>query len=192
MGLILSRIWLYMDKLGARDTRILMVGLDMAGKTTVLYKLKLNEALHTIPTVGFNVEELEYKQLRMTIWDIGGQSKLRKLWRYYYQGTDAIIFIIDASDLDRIEEAKYELANMLSEDQLRNSTLLVFANKMDIPHALSASQLATKLDLDSKCRATGRQWYIQSSCATSGEGLYEGLDWLDNALKNQRKHQNSI
>ena len=192
MGLLLSRIFVYMDSLGSRETRILMVGLDMAGKTTILYKLKLNEALHTIPTVGFNVEELQYKQLRMTIWDIGGQDKLRKLWRYYYQGTDAIIYIIDASDVERIEESKYELANMLGEDQLRHSTLLVFANKMDIPHALSASQLASKLDLDGMCRPSGRQWYIQSSCATSGEGLYEGLDWLDTALKKKARNQHTI
>jgi small GTP-binding protein len=69
-----------------KEYRILMLGLDAAGKTTLLYKLKLGEIQTTIPTIGFNVETLEYKNLKFTVWDVGGQTKIRHLWRHYYQG----------------------------------------------------------------------------------------------------------
>merc|ERR1719178_667237 len=92
-----------------QEMRILMVGLDAAGKTTILYKLKLGEVVTTIPTIGFNVETVEYKNIKFTVWDVGGQDKIRKLWRNYSQGTEGIIFVIDSSDRDRIEDAREEL-----------------------------------------------------------------------------------
>merc|ERR1712122_145319 len=113
--------------------RILMVGLDAAGKTTVLYKLKLGEVVTTIPTVGFNVETVEYKNLSFTVWDIGGQDKIRKLWRHYFQGTNAIIYVIDSNDRERIDVAGEELSSMLREEELREAVLLVLANKQDLP-----------------------------------------------------------
>merc|ERR1711865_1146300 len=125
-----------------------MVGLDAAGKTTVLYKLKLGEVLTTVPTIGFNVETVEYKSIRFTVWDIGGQDKIRKLWRYYYQGTDGAIFIIDSSDRDRIEDAREELFRMLNNDEMRDAVLLVFANKQDLPGAMDSSEMADKLGLN--------------------------------------------
>merc|ERR1712059_227832 len=102
-----------------KEMRILMVGLDAAGKTTILYKLKLGEVVTTIPTIGFNVETVEYKNINFTVWDIGGQDKIRKLWRYYYQGTDGAIFVVDSSDRDRIEDAREELFKMLNEEEMR-------------------------------------------------------------------------
>ena len=131
-----------------KDMRILMVGLDAAGKTTILYKLKLGEVVTTIPTIGFNVETVEYKNISFTVWDVGGQDKIRNLWRHYYQNT-------------------------------QDADLLVFANKQDLPHAMSAPDLTEKLGLQ---KLTGRQWYIQACCATSGDGLYEGLDWLSDIM----------
>merc|ERR1712122_208007 len=110
-GLFMSKIWERM--LGKQEMRILMVGLDAAGKTTVLYKLKLGEVVTTIPTVGFNVETVEYKNLNLTVWDIGGQDKIRKLWRYYFQGTNAIIYVVDSSDRERMDIAHDELTSML-------------------------------------------------------------------------------
>merc|ERR1711985_226207 len=128
-------------KLGyKKEMRILMVGLDNAGKTTVLYKLKLGEVVTTIPTIGFNVETVEYKNISFTVWDIGGQDKIRKLWRYYYQGTQGAIFIIDSSDRDRIEDAREELFRMINNDEMRDAVLLVFANKQDLVGAMDASQ----------------------------------------------------
>ena len=93
---------------GKRDMRILMVGLDAAGKTTILYKLKLGEVVTTIPTIGFNVETVEYKNISFTVWDVGGQDKIRPLWRHYYQNTQGLIFVVDSNDRDRIDDARDE------------------------------------------------------------------------------------
>merc|ERR550514_2186298 len=117
------------------EKRILMVGLDAAGKTTILYKLKLGEVVTTIPTIGFNVETVEYKSISFTVWDVGGQDKIRPLWRHYYQNTDGLIFVVDSNDRDRIGDAKEELTKMLSEDEMKDAILLVFANKQDLPNA---------------------------------------------------------
>merc|ERR1711879_387905 len=140
---------------------------------------KLGEVVTTIPTIGFNVETVEYKNISFTVWDIGGQDKIRKLWRYYYQGTDAAIFIIDSSDHDRIEDAREELFRMLDDDEMRDAALLVFANKQDLPGAMDASQVAEKLGLH---KLRNRQWFIQSASATKGDGLIDGLDWLSRSL----------
>merc|ERR1712164_176005 len=164
------------DKLSTKkDCRILMVGLDAAGKTTILYKLKLGEVVTTIPTIGFNVETVEYKNINFTVWDVGGQDKFRPLWRHYYQNTQGLIYIVDSNDRDRIPEANDELHRMLSEDELREAIVLVFANKQDLPNAMSVAEVTDKLGLHS---LRNRKWYIQATCATSGEGLFEGLDWL--------------
>merc|ERR1711982_94960 len=97
--------------------------------TTVLYKLKLGEVVTTIPTWGFNVETVEYKNISFTVWDVGGQDKIRKLWRYYYENTQGLIFVIDSNDRDRIEDAREELTKILSEDEMRDVAVLVLANK---------------------------------------------------------------
>ena len=160
---------------GKKEMRILMVGLDAAGKTTILYKLKLGEIVTTIPTIGFNVETVEYKNISFTVWDVGGQDKIRPLWRHYYQNTQGLIFVVDSNDKDRVGEAHDELHRMLSEDELREAIVLVFANKQDLPNAMSVAEVTDKLGLHS---LRNRKWYIQATCATSGEGLFEGLDWL--------------
>jgi ADP-ribosylation factor protein 1 len=162
-----------------KDMRILMVGLDAAGKTTILYKLKLGEIVTTIPTIGFNVETVEYKNINFTVWDVGGQDKIRPLWRHYFQNTQGLIFVVDSNDRERISEAAEELNKMLNEDELRDAALLVFANKQDLPNAMSVAEITDKLGLH---QLRSRKWYIQSTCATSGDGLYEGLDWLSNVL----------
>merc|ERR1712131_371995 len=120
---------LFRNLFGKKEMRILMVGLDAAGKTTILYKLKLGEIVTTIPTIGFNVETVEYKNISFTVWDVGGQDKIRPLWRHYYQNTQGLIFVVDSNDRERIGEAREELMRMLNEDELRDAVLLVFANK---------------------------------------------------------------
>merc|ERR1712032_112068 len=135
-------------------------------------------------TIGFNVETVEYKNISFTVWDIGGQDKIRKLWRYYYQGTDGAIFIVDSNDRDRIEDARAELFNMLADEEMQTAVLLVFANKQDLPDALDASEVAEKLGLRD---LRDRQWFIQSASATKGDGLYEGLDWLSKTLAAKRR-----
>ncbi|KAK3413193.1 hypothetical protein EUGRSUZ_I01779 [Eucalyptus grandis] len=135
MGLTFTK--LFSRLFAKKEMRILMVGLDAAGKTTILYKLKLGEIVTTIPTIGFNVETVEYKNISFTVWDVGGQDKIRPLWRHYFQNTQ------------------------------------------DLPNAMNAAEITDKLGLHSLRQ---RHWYIQSTCATSGEGLYEGLDWLSNNI----------
>nr|QXF29032.1 Arf1a [Gefionella okellyi] len=177
MGNVFAKLF---SRFSKRDMRILMVGLDAAGKTTILYKLKLGEIVTTIPTIGFNVETVEYKNISFTVWDVGGQDKIRRLWRHYYQNTQGIIFVVDSNDRDRIEEAREELHRMLGEDELRDAVLLVFANKQDLPQAMPVPEVTQKLALNSLRQ---RMWYIQATCATSGDGLYEGLDWLSSNIK---------
>ncbi|CAL5371852.1 unnamed protein product [Camellia sinensis] len=177
MGLTFTK--LFSRLFAKKEMRILMVGLDAAGKTTILYKLKLGEIVTTIPTIGFNVETVEYKNISFTVWDVGGQDKIRPLWRHYFQNTQGLIFVVDSNDRDRVVEARDELHRMLNEDELRDAVLLVFANKQDLPNAMNAAEITDKLGLHSLRQ---RHWYIQSTCATSGEGLYEGLDWLSNNI----------
>ena len=125
MGLTVSNL---LNRLFAKkQMRILMVGLDAAGKTTILYKLKLGEIVTTIPTIGkltnsflrwskakgFNVETVEYKNISFTVWDVGGQDKIRPLWRHYYQNTQGLIFVVDSSDRERIQESHDELHKMV-------------------------------------------------------------------------------
>merc|ERR1712023_26090 len=136
---------LWQRMLGSKDCRILMVGLDAAGKTTILYKLKLGEVVTTIATIGFNVETVEYKNISFNVWDIGGQDKIRKLWRYYYANTQGLIFVIGSNDRDRIEDARLELTQMLNEDEMRDAALLMFANKQDLPNSMTAAEITDKL-----------------------------------------------
>ncbi|KAF0289538.1 ADP-ribosylation factor 1 [Amphibalanus amphitrite] len=140
---------LFKGLFGKKEMRILMVGLDAAGKTTILYKLKLGEIVTTIPTIG----------------------------EWFRMG---LIFVVDSNDRERVGEAREELMRMLAEDELREAVLLIFANKQDLPNAMNAAEITDKLGLHS---LRNRNWYIQATCATSGDGLYEGLDWLSNQLK---------
>ena len=130
------------------------------------------------------METVEYKNISFTVWDVGGQDKLRPLWRHYFQNTNGVIFVVDSNDKDRVGQARDELAKMLSEDELREAVLLVFANKQDLPNAMSTAEVTDKLGLHSLRQ---RNWFIQGCCATSGEGLYEGLDWLASNVKKAKK-----
>ncbi|XP_037385582.1 E3 ubiquitin-protein ligase TRIM23 isoform X1 [Talpa occidentalis] len=162
------------------EIRVVTLGLDGAGKTTILFKLKQDEFMQPIPTIGFNVETVEYKNLKFTIWDVGGKHKLRPLWKHYYLNTQAVVFVVDSSHRDRVSEAHSELAKLLTEKELRDALLLIFANKQDVAGALSVEEITELLSLHKLC--CGRSWYIQGCDARSGMGLYEGLDWLSRQL----------
>jgi len=175
------------------DTRILMLGLDAAGKTTVLYQLKLGEVVTTIPTIGFNVESLEYKNLRMTVWDIGGQERIRPLWKDYYENSNGLIWVVDSNDGDRIDDrdsrsepdsAKTELWRLLNDDSLRGVPLLVLANKQDLPYAVSPQKIHQRLALD---KVKDRPVHVQGCVAKTCDGLYEGLDWLNQTISQKKK-----
>lgn len=128
MGETVSKIW---SKLfGKREVAILMVGLDSAGKTTILYKLKLGEVVSTVPTIGFNVEYVERGSLAFTVWDMGGREKIRGLWSQYLKDAHGIIFVVDSNDRERLEEAKTELQYIIKEtSKVTQAPLLIFANK---------------------------------------------------------------
>lgn len=174
MGKILSRLF------ANKQMRILMLGLDAAGKTTILYKLKLNDSVNTIPTVGFNVECVSYKNVKFNVWDVGGQDKIRPLWRHYYTGTQGLIFVVDSADTDRLDEARQELHKIITDREMKDAVVLVFANKQDQKEAMKPEQLQDRLGLNT---LKDRIWYIQPCSATKGDGLYEGLVWLSTACK---------
>mmetsp|Transcript_12702 Transcript_12702/g.43316 ORF Transcript_12702/g.43316 Transcript_12702/m.43316 type:complete len:186 (+) Transcript_12702:169-726(+) len=184
MGILFSRV--FQALFGSKEVRILILGLDNAGKTTILYKLQNetdDEEIMTIPTIGFNVEAIEYKNLTLTVWDIGGQDKIRPLWRHYYSDTQGVIFVVDSNDRDRVAMAKDELHGLLDQFELRDATVLIYANKQDLPNALPPARLVQELELNS---LRTHKWYIQACCGTSGDGLYEGLDWLSATLTKRK------
>ncbi len=177
MGSFFSRLWTTL--FGKKDVRILMVGLDAAGKTTILYQLKMGETIKTIPTIGFNVETVDYKGVHFTVWDVGGQDKIRVLWKHYYQNTDVLIFVVDSNDRDRMEDAAEELKKMLAEEELKDCCVLVMANKQDLNGALAPGEVTDKLGMGA---LKGRTWLVQGTSATTGQGLKEGLDWMASVL----------
>eukprot|EP01033_Poteriospumella_lacustris_P019737 gene19737-14337_t len=180
MGLFVSR--LFQTLFGSKEIRILILGLDNAGKTTILYRLQndSDENIQTIPTIGFNVEVLQYKNIKFQVWDLGGQTSIRPYWRCYYPNTDAIIFVVDSCDVERLSVAKQELMAMLEEEELKDAILLVFANKQDSKGALNARSISESLGL---AEIKNRQWSIQETSALKGSGLFEGFDWLVTCIK---------
>jgi len=173
MGGQLSKLWgLWWAK---KEIRILILGLDNAGKTTLLYRLKIGEVVTTIPTIGFNVESVKYGPLNLNVWDLGGQTSIRPYWRCYYANTAAVIFVVDSTDLDRLQTASEELAAMLAEEELRDAALLVFANKQDQPGAKGAGEISEALAL---AELKDRNWSIVGCSAIDGRGVSEGMDWL--------------
>lgn len=173
MGGKLSTLWNLV--FAKREVRSVMVGLDAAGKTTILGQLEFGETNTTIPTIGFNVSTVTYKNLKLQMFDVGGQTRLRPLWRHYYQNTDCIIYVVDSSDRTRLKESAEELQNALSDDNLKDATLLVYCNKQDLPNAASPSEIQEILKLPNLRQ---RKWFVQGCCASQGKGLWEGLDWL--------------
>ncbi|KAG0159459.1 hypothetical protein PDIDSM_6981 [Penicillium digitatum] len=168
---------------GTKEMRILMLGLDAAGKTTILYKLKLsNQDVTTIPTVGFNVESVTYKNVKFNVWDVGGQDKIRPLWRHYYSRTQGLIFVVDSSDTARLEEARSELHKIINDREMKDALLLVFANKQDVAGHLSPEEITEQLHLT---KLKDKLWYVTPSVATDGTGIFEGLAWLSNNVKTQ-------
>ncbi|XP_041370593.1 ADP-ribosylation factor 2-like isoform X1 [Gigantopelta aegis] len=150
--------------------------LDAAGKTTILYQLKLGEVVTTIPTIGFNVETVQYKNVNFTAWDVGGRDKIRPLWRHYYQNTQAVIFVVDSNDRERLDDVASEIEILFSEDELNDAVIVVVCNKQDLPGAMTVTEIAESIRLNklAKNHATA----IFGCSALNGDGLYEPLDWL--------------
>jgi len=167
-----------------RELRILLLGLDNAGKTTILKKMASEDVTHITPTQGFNIKSVQSTGFKLNVWDIGGQRKIRPYWRNYFDNTDVLIYVIDSADKKRFEETSVELNELLSEEKLIGVPLLVYANKQDLFNASPASELAEGLHLMS---IRDRTWQIQACSAISAEGLKDGLEWAVKNIKSVKK-----
>lgn len=164
-----------------------MLGLDGVGKSTLLYKLKYDESVATVSTVGYNVEmlELEDPKLGLKVWDVGGQRRMRSLWSHFYAGTEALVFVVDSWDRGRLEEARRELYQVLTSPCLKKVPLVVLANKQDIPRAATPAEITLRLDLRRLCGS--RDWFVQPCSATTGVGLEEGFRGVAHLMKTSLK-----
>jgi len=191
MGANVSNLTDHVPKMGAFHCA--MIGLDSSGKTTVLYRLKYNQYMNTAPTIGFNCEKFRINGTAYTVWDVGGQDKLRPLWRSYTRCTDGIIFVIDSTKEDRMEEAKLELLKICkSNTSTKNGQIpiLLLANKQDLPSALDECKIEAALGLKKEL-GNSFQWHLQPICAVTGEGLDEGMEMLHTMITHRRKLKKS-
>ncbi|KAK4231550.1 hypothetical protein QBC38DRAFT_466038 [Podospora fimiseda] len=162
-------------RLKDKELRILMLGLDNAGKTTIVKKI-MGEDVNTVsPTLGFNIKTIDYEGYKLNIWDVGGQKTLRSYWRNYFEKTDALIWVVDTTDRLRIDDCREELHNLLGEERLSGASLLVFANKTDVKGCMTREELLKALRLD---EIRTHRWHILRCSAITGENLEEGLAWV--------------
>lgn len=177
MGLLFSKLWgLFTNE----EHKVIIVGLDNAGKTTILYQFLMNEVVHTSPTIGSNVEEVIWKNIHFLMWDIGGQESLRSAWSTYYTNAEFVILVVDSTDRERLSITKEELYQMLHCEDLKKAAVLIFANKQDIKGAMSSAEISQQLNLTS---IKDHGWHIQACCALTGEGLYQGLEWITSHIR---------
>ncbi|GLI66817.1 hypothetical protein VaNZ11_010786 [Volvox africanus] len=162
------------------EARLLVLGLDNAGKTTILKSLSEEDITTITPTQGFNIKSLSRDGFNLKIWDIGGQKTIRPYWRNYFDQTDALIYVIDSSDRKRLDESHFELTQLLQDDKMGGVPLLVFANKQDLMGAAEAGEIAEQLTLTS---IRDRPWQIQACSAKTGTGLAEGMEWVMKQVK---------
>ncbi|KAK2818020.1 hypothetical protein Q7C36_021953 [Tachysurus vachellii] len=161
------------DKKFKKVPHVVLMGLDSAGKSTLLYRLHRGVIMETSPTIGFNVVTLELnKKTMLTVWDVGGQGSLRSNWRYYLEGCKALVFVVDSSDRPRMEEAKMALKTILSDQHLEDVPLMILANKTDLPNSMELNEVCQQLDLES---CTKRIWEIQACSALKGLGLHQAF-----------------
>ncbi|XP_025007432.1 ADP-ribosylation factor-like protein 3 isoform X1 [Gallus gallus] len=167
-----------------QEVRILLLGLDNAGKTTLLKQLASEDISHITPTQGFNIKSVQSQGFKLNVWDIGGQRKIRPYWRNYFENTDILIYVIDSADRKRFEETGQELAELLDEEKLGGVPVLIFANKQDLLTAAPASEIAEGLNLHT---IRDRVWQIQSCSALSGEGVQDGMNWVCKNVNAKKK-----
>jgi len=158
-----------------KEIRLLMLGLDNAGKTTVVKKFSGEDVTTISPTIGFKIQTLAYQGYNLNFWDVGGQKTIRAFWRNYFEQTDGLAWVVDSADRARLLDCKMELFKLLGEEKLAGATLLIFANKQDLPGSLSVKEIAEMLELH---KIETRHWKIQPCSAIRGDGLLEGIEWL--------------
>ncbi|NXU40009.1 ARL14 protein, partial [Drymodes brunneopygia] len=176
----------------AKRSNVVMLGLDWAGKSTLLCRLRHRDAFLTVPTVGFNVDMIPVgKDFTLTFWDVGGQKKMREQWgSFLEEETDALLFVVDSHDKRRLEEARRELELVLKNESIRNVPVVVLANKQDLPGALNAEEVTRRLKMKKHC--SDRNWYVQPCCATTGQGLPEALHRVATFARQYRKSKETF
>ena len=178
MGFIISKIIEFFTK-NRNNFKIIILGMQNAGKTTILYRLSLGQLVKTTPTIGSNVEELTYDNVKFQAWDLGGQESTRSVWDVYYMNTDAIVYVVDSQDDEYFEDSKSEFHKVLSNPNLKNAVVLIFANKQDLPGAKAVNKLIEDYEFN---KIKNHIWSIQPCSATKGEGLVNGIKWLSEQL----------
>ncbi|XP_005912878.1 ADP-ribosylation factor-like protein 14 [Astatotilapia calliptera] len=167
------------------QVQVLLLGLDNAGKSTLLYKLKHNTSVSTVPTIGFNVEMLEARKNRrkiaITIWDVGGQGNMRDHWPNFYQNAGAIVFVVDSADQERLNEAQRELERTLRNDELRGRPLILLANKQDVDGALNVTEMKDRFNMRKICQE--RDCFVQPCSASTGFGVEEAFKRVVQVVK---------
>lgn len=182
MGLLSLLRKLKTDK--GRELKVLLLGLDNAGKTTILKKLASEDITHITPTQGFNIKSVQSQGFRLNVWDIGGQRKIRPYWRNYFEDIDVLIYVIDSSDQKRFEETGLELSELLEEEKLLGVPVLIFANKQDLLNAATPDKISEALSLTI---IRDRVWQIQGCSALEGEGVKEGMEWVLKNMPERKK-----
>ncbi|KAK2809325.1 hypothetical protein FQN50_003967 [Emmonsiellopsis sp. PD_5] len=162
-------------RLKDKEMRVLMLGLDNAGKTTIVKRIMDEDVTTVSPTLGFIIKSIDFQGYKLNIWDVGGQKTLRSYWRNYFEKTDALIWVVDATDRLRIEDCREELAGLLLEERLVGASLLVFLNKTDVEGGMSREDIREGLQLDA---IKTHKWTILPCSAMTGHNLNEGLEWV--------------
>ncbi|KJY01073.1 adp-ribosylation factor family protein [Zymoseptoria brevis] len=162
-------------RLKDKEMRILMLGLDNAGKTTIVKKIMDEDVNSVSPTLGFIIKTIDYEGYKLNIWDVGGQKTLRTYWKNYFEKTDTLIWVVDATDRERIDDCRQELKGLLVQERLMGASLLVFKNKSDVPGCMSEDDIRKGLQLDS---VLTHKWHILPCSAMTGLNLQEGLQWV--------------
>jgi small GTP-binding protein len=178
MGFIISKILEFFTK-NKNNFKIIILGMQNAGKTTILYRLSLGQFVKTTPTIGSNVEELTYNNVKIQAWDLGGQESTRGVWDVYYMNTDGVVFVVDSQEDEYFEESKAEFYKLLKHPSLRNAVILIFANKQDLPGAKKVDKIIEDYEFN---KIKNQIWHVQPCSAMKGEGLINGIKWLSEQL----------
>lgn len=173
-----------------QSLHIVVIGLDSAGKTSLLYRLKLKEFVKTIPTKGFNTEKIKVavgtsRAITFQVWDVGGQEKLRPLWKSYTRRTDGIVFVVDSTELERMEEARVELHKITRTSENQGVPVLILANKQDQESALTVTEVEKMLSIHELTMYTLH--HVQGCSAVDGQGLQGGLEKLYEMILKRKK-----
>eukprot|EP00271_Cylindrocystis_brebissonii_P021698 TRINITY_DN7909_c0_g1_i1.p1 TRINITY_DN7909_c0_g1~~TRINITY_DN7909_c0_g1_i1.p1 ORF type:complete len:214 (-),score=43.86 TRINITY_DN7909_c0_g1_i1:250-891(-) len=189
---LLFGLWRYL--FSKAEFHVLILGIDKAGKTTLLEKVKAiysdYEGLppdRIMPTVGLNIGRVEANKAKLIFWDLGGQLGLRTIWEKYYEEAHAVLYVVDSASLARFDEAKGALEKILSNEDLFGAPLLIVANKQDIAGSMTADDLWRVLELSKEVKKNDRPCIVKAMCAYDGAGIRDGVTWLVDAMKKSQR-----